>query len=274
MSEVPVIDQPDEPSLPFIRRMMKLLLAGMATVIPILATGWIVVMVFKLLHRIGLAIINTILKLLNAVRGVKEPSEVTVEKVKEPSEVAIEKVKESSDAAAQNLLESSDRAWTIEGFPGDAFLWLLIPLALLFLVGLAVTNRPGKRIVGWIDGVVTRIPVFGFIYSSIKQFVDAVRNLGGPKKFKGVAYVEYPSPGCRMIGFITGHFRDPQTQKDTTSVFIPTSPNPMTGFVILIDDEKVFHSDMTLEEAGKMILSAGLVAPESYEELDPIKQDH
>jgi len=231
------MNQPDEPSLPFVRRIMKLLLAGMATVIPILATGWIVVMVFKLLHRIGLAIINTILKSLNAVRGVDQ---------------------------------SSPNAWTIEGFPGDDFLWLLIPLALLFLMGVAVTNRPGKRIVGWIDTAMMRIPLFGFLYSSIKQFVDAVRNLGGPKKFKGVAYVEYPSPGCRMIGFITGHFRDPQTQKNTTSVFLPTSPNPMTGFVILIDDDKIHDSDMTLEEAGKMILSAGLVAPESYEDRKPI----
>ena len=101
-------------------------------------------------------------------------------------------------------------------------------------------------------------------YSTIKQFVDAVRNLGGPQKFKGVAYVEYPSPGCRLIGFITGNFVDPQTGRGTTSIFIPTSPNPMTGFVVLMDDEKVFASDMTLEEAGKMILSAGLVAPESF----------
>ena len=236
MSDDPITNSADEQSLSFLRRVMKLLLAGMATVIPILATGWIVVMVFKLLHRIGLAIINAVLKSLNALRGVDE-----------------------KDASA----------WSTKGFPGDDFLWLLIPLALLFLMGVAVTNRPGKRIVGWIDSAMMRVPLFGFIYSSIKQFVDAVRNLGGPKKFKGVAYVEYPSPGCRMIGFITGHFRDPQTQKDTTSVFIPTSPNPMTGFVILIDDDKVFDSDMTLEEAGKMVLSAGLVAPESYEELGP-----
>lgn len=240
MSEDPIIGQPAEPKHPGVRRVLRPFLAGMATVIPILATGWIVVMVFKLLHRIGLAIINLVLKTLNTLRGVEE--------------------------------ETKD-SWSIEGFPfpGDDFLWLLIPLALLFLMGLAVTNRPGKRIVAWVDGAMTRVPLFGFIYSTIKQFVDAVKNLGGPKKFKGVAYVEYPSPGCRMIGFITGHYRDPQTQKNVTSVFIPTSPNPMTGFVILIDDEKVHKSDMTLEEAGKMILSAGLVAPESYEDLDAIE---
>lgn len=220
-----------QPKISFFRRILKPFLAGMAAVIPILATGWIVVLVFKLLHRIGLAIINAILNGLNSMRGVSRDSE---------------------------------KAWTIDGFPGDDFLWLLIPLALLFLAGIAVMNRPGKRMLTWIDGAMMRVPLFGFIYSSIKQFVEAVKSLGGARKFKGVAYVEYPSPGCRLIGFVTGHFQDPQTGKSTTSVFIPTSPNPMTGFVVLVDDDKVFDSDMTLEEAGKMVLSAGLVAPESY----------
>ncbi|MDB4515185.1 DUF502 domain-containing protein, partial [Akkermansiaceae bacterium] len=133
---------------------------------------------------------------------------------------------------------------------------------------------PGKKASSWIDDFMIRIPLLGFIYSTIKQFVDAVRNLGGPQKFKGVAYVEYPSPGCRLIGFITGNFVDPQTGKRTTSIFIPTSPNPMTGFVVLMDDEKVFESDMTLEEAGKMILSAGLVAPASYTRDSNDLEDH
>lgn len=225
------IGRPREPRHPKVKKVLKPFLAGMATVIPILATGWIVVLVFRLLHKIGLAIINGILKGLNTLRGVDEPGK---------------------------------DAWSIEGFPGDDFLWLLIPLALLFIMGIAVTNRPGKKVTSWIDDFIIRIPLLGFVYATIKQFVDAVRNLGGPQKFKGVAYVEYPSPGCRLIGFITGNFVDPQTGKGTTSVFIPTSPNPMTGFVVLMDDDKVFASDMTLEEAGKMILSAGLVAPASY----------
>lgn len=231
MADPLVPDQSTEAKPSRVRAVLKPFLAGMAAVIPILATGWIVVLVFKLLHRIGLAIINAILSGLNALRGVAKDSE---------------------------------DAWTIDGFPGDDFLWLLIPLALLFFAGIAVMNRPGKKILSWVDGAMTRVPLFGFIYSSIKQFVEAVKSLGGPRKFKGVAFVEYPSPGCRLIGFVTGHFTDPQTGKATTSVFIPTSPNPMTGFVVLIDDDKVLDSDMTLEEAGKMILSAGLVAPESY----------
>ena len=95
------IGRPRESRHPKIKKVLKPFLAGMATVVPILATGWIVVLVFRLLHKIGLAIINGILKGLNLLRGVPE---------------------------------SERGAWSIEGFPGDDFLWLLIPLALLFLV--------------------------------------------------------------------------------------------------------------------------------------------
>ncbi len=228
--------QPGDVKHPRIRRILKPFLAGMATVIPILGTGWVVILVFKLLHRLGLSIIEWILRSLNQLRGVNEGTQA---------------------------------AWNLEDFPGDDFLWLLIPLALLFLMGIAVTNRPGLRVTKWIDSFMTRLPFVGFIYSTLKQFVDAVRNLGGEQKFKGVAYVEYPSPGCRLIGFITGNYHDAQTGKDVTTVFIPTSPNPMTGFVVVMDDDKVFDSDMSLEEAGKMILSAGLVAPASFMSENP-----
>jgi uncharacterized membrane protein len=96
--------------------------------------------------------------------------------------------------------------------------------------------------------------------------VDAVKNLCGERKKKSVAYIEYPSPGCRLLGFVTGNYYDAQIGKNVTTVFIPTSPNPMTGFTIIIDDDKVEDSSMSLEEASKMILSAGLVAPPSFQE--------
>ena len=210
MSDDP-LGKPLEPKHSKIRTALKPFLAGMATVIPILATGWIIVLVFKLLHHIGRAIINFVLSGLNALRRA-----------------------------------TPETAWKIEYFPGDDLLWLFIPLALLFILGLAVTNKPGRRVLSWVDAFLSRIPLLGFIYGTSKQFVDAVRNLGGPRKFKGVAYIEYPSPGCRLIGFVTGNFHDAQTGKDVTSIFIPTSPNPMTGFVIIVDDDKVFDSDMSL----------------------------
>ena len=223
------IGQPRPIKHPFIRKALGIFLAGLATVIPVVGTIWVIYLIFKVLLIVGQKIIGAILRMLNFLRGD----------------------------------EGTSDPWKFE-FPGDEFAWFFIPVTLLFLMGFAVMNRPGRAVVNWVDGAITRIPILGFIYAALKQFVDALRNLGGPRKFKGVAYVEYPSPGCRLLGFVTGNYHDPETGKDVTSVFLPTSPNPMTGFIVVVDDEKLIDCHMTLEEASKMILSAGLVSPASY----------
>ena len=217
------------------RRVMGLLLTGLAAVVPIVGTIWLLVLIYKILLRVGELIIDKLMVLLNGIRW---------------------RVHDEGRPFNE---------WSFEFFGSD-FVRFLIPVLLLLGVGFAVANRPGRKVLRWMNGVMQRIPYLGFIYSALKQFVDAVRNLGGERKFKSVAYVEYPSPGCRMIGFVTGNYHDAQTGQDVTTVFIPTSPNPMTGFIIVIEDDKVQNSDMTLEEASKMILSAGLVAPASYQE--------
>ena len=214
---------------------MSLLLTGLAAVVPIVGTIWLLILIYKILLKFGEIIIDKLMIVLNGLRWQMHDGPKAFE------------------------------VWSFE-FIGSNFVRFLIPVLLLLSVGSAVANRPGRKVLRWLNGVMQRIPYLGFIYSALKQFVDAVKNLGGERKFKSVAYVEYPSPGCRMIGFVTGNYHDAQAGKDVTTVFIPTSPNPMTGFIIVIDDEKVQNSDMTLEEASKMILSAGLVAPASYQE--------
>ena len=230
------IGEPRPIKHPIIRRALSVFFAGLATVIPIVGTVWLLYIIFKVLLVVGEKIIEWILRLFNFLRGA------------------------GGEPGSQDHVES----WTFT-FSGDEFAWFFIPVTLLFLMGFAVTHRPGRAVVNWVDGAITRVPILGFIYATLKQFVDALRNLGGPRKFKGVAYVEYPSPGCRLLGFITGNYRDPQTGKDVTTVFLPTSPNPMTGFVVVVDDDKLINCEMTLEEASKMILSAGLVSPASFE---------
>ncbi|NNC89307.1 MAG: DUF502 domain-containing protein [Akkermansiaceae bacterium] len=239
---------------PLIRRWFSRLLAGLAAVIPIVGTVWVLYLVYKILFRVGEKIIYWIFRLLNVLRGV-EPGAVVAEGP-EGRPVVV--------GPDGEPLANQTHPWTFEFF-GDDVVWFLIPVMLLLLAGFAVTNRPGRAVLNWVDRAITRVPILGFVYAALKQFVDALRNLGGPRKFKGVAYIEYPSEGCRLLGFVTGNFHDPQAGKDVTSVFIPTSPNPMTGFIIIVDDDKVFDSEMSLEEASKMILSAGLVSPESYE---------
>ncbi len=228
--ENPLTPAAGEPHLvkhPFLRKVMGLLLTGLAAVVPIVGTVWLLVVIYKVLMKVGDEMLQGALRVLNFVSGAK--------------------------------LKSADFA-----FYGSDFVRFLIPVFLLLLVGFGVANRPGRRILHWMNQGMQRVPYLGFIYSALKQFVDALRNLGGDRKFKSVAYVEYPSPGCRLLGFVTGNYHDAQTGRDVTAVFIPTSPNPMTGFTVIVDDDKVQDSSMTLEEASKMILSAGLVAPASF----------
>ena len=229
----PVSTSPGEPALikhPRLRKVMSLLLTGLAAVIPIVGTIWLLIVIYKILMRVGDEMIKLALKGLNLMRS------------------------------GQDLV-TEDFA-----FYGSNFVRFLIPVFLLLLIGFGVANRPGRKIMHWMNKAMQRIPYLGFIYSTLKQFVDAVKNLGGDKKFKSVAYIEYPSPGCRLLGFVTGNYHDAQKGIDVTTVFIPTSPNPMTGFTVIIDDDKVQDSSMTLEEASKMILSAGLVAPASFQD--------
>ena len=212
----------------FTRKLVSFLLTGFAAVIPIVGTVWLLLVVCQVLMRVGNELIDTVLKAVNLFRS---DSDLTVDSF---------------------------------AFYGANFVRFLVPVFLLLLIGFAVASLPGKKLLKWMDAAMQKLPLFGFIYAALKQFVDALKNLGGEKKFKSVAYVEYPSPGCRMIGFVTGNYHDAQIGKDVTTVFIPTSPNPMTGFAIIIEDDNVQNSDMSLEEASKLILSAGLVAPASY----------
>ncbi|MBK1827714.1 DUF502 domain-containing protein [Haloferula rosea] len=217
-------------------RAARALLAGVVSVIPVLATFWLLVSIYRILRNLGDGMIDGLFDFLNRQRGL------------------------DPERADPDLL------WSFE-FPGSNLVLALLPVLILFSVGLAVTNRPGRRLLGWFEAQIAKLPLLGFVYSSIKQLVDALRQLGSERKFKGVAFVEYPSPGCRLLGFITGNFRDPQSGKDVTAIFLPTAPNPLTGFVVIVEDERVMKSDLGMEEASKLILSAGLVSPLSAEEV-------
>lgn len=214
---------------PYIAKVMGLLLTGLAAVVPILGTAWLLMVIYQILMRVGDEMLKMCLMGLNLMRS-------------------------GPDLVTEDF-----------AFYGSNFLRFLIPVFLLLMIGFGVANRPGRKILFWLNQGMQRVPYLGAIYSALKQFVDAVKNLGAERKFKSVAYIEYPSPGCKLLGFVTGNYHDHQSGEDVTIVFIPTSPNPMTGFTIIVDDDKVQDSVMSLEEASKMVLSAGLMTPVSFQ---------
>lgn len=138
-----------------------------------------------------------------------------------------------------------------------------LSLVLLFVTGVIARNLFGRRIVTGIEDMVRRIPVVGAVYGGAKSFSETVLTDKG-RSFKQVVMVEFPRKGIFSIGFITSHELEEvqaKTEQDVTCVFVPTTPNPTTGFIVLVPKDEVVLLDMTVDEAFKMLLTLGVVVP-------------
>ena len=136
---------------------------------------------------------------------------------------------------------------------------VLVLVMLLYLVGLMAANLLGRRMIAWGERLVDRVPIAGTVYSATKQVVEA---LGTTERsdFRSVVMVEFPQKGSYTIGFCTGRIRDEQG-RELAKVIIPTSPNPATGFFELIPSEKLRELDLSVEDAIKLVVSGGIIAP-------------
>lgn len=141
--------------------------------------------------------------------------------------------------------------------PGVGLVALII---LVYLLGLIAANVIGRTLIRWFDAGMSRTPVIKYIYSAAKQVVDSLRRLQGVP-FKKVVIVEFPKVGMYSLAFITGKPVDFLGQK-RIPLFIPHTPNPMTGFLVLLSPEQIIDTDMSIEDAMKMVLSGGLLSPE------------
>jgi len=145
---------------------------------------------------------------------------------------------------------------------------LFIAIMLIYLAGVLLGNIVGKSMYARLERLITRIPGFKQVYPHVKQVVDMI--IGDNKMaFSKVVIVEYPSAGIWTVGFLTGNsIRDidvPAGEK-VVSVFIPTSPTPFTGFTINLPKSKVIEIQMTIEEALRFVITAGVLAPGVFEE--------
>ena len=147
-------------------------------------------------------------------------------------------------------------------------LGLLALLLLFLLAGMIAANYLGKRVIRWTENLLARVPVIGGIYGTTRQFAEA---LSSPERgvFRRVVMVEYPRAGIYTLGFLTGEAPWALEQicgKKLVNVFIPTPPNPTTGFLIHVPVEDVAYPSMTVEEGIKFAISAGVVKPPSAED--------
>lgn len=146
------------------------------------------------------------------------------------------------------------------------FLGFLIPIVFLVALGVMATNVLGVRVVSALEKFLLRIPLVAFIYKFMKQVMDSFKGFGGVKSFKRVVYVDYPSPGLKMLGFVTGQYVDPKSGAAMSAVLLPAALSPMTGIVIVTENSRLEDAPLTVEEAMKLIVSGGLISPKTEEE--------
>lgn len=150
-----------------------------------------------------------------------------------------------------------------------SFAAFLLAVLLVSFAGLLARYYVGKRLIEWLDNLMLRVPLMNKIYSTIKQVNEAFSS-GKKTSFKTVVLVEFPRAGTYSIGFITSEQQDEvqaKTKEKVVCVFVPTTPNPTSGFLILVPEDKVTKLEMSVAEGIKYIISLGSVSP-GYTSLD------
>jgi uncharacterized membrane protein len=150
-------------------------------------------------------------------------------------------------------------------------LGLIIAIILLTLLGAFTANFFGRAVLNFAERLVDRMPVVRSIYGAIKQIFETVISQSA-SSFREVGLIEYPRKGLYTIVFVTSQAKAQFGEKfglDLISVFLPTTPNPTSGFLLYVPREDVQILDMTIEEGAKLIISAGLVEPKKL----PLKSE-
>ena len=143
-------------------------------------------------------------------------------------------------------------------------LGLITLVVIIFLAGLFARNIIGQKLVNFGEGLLVKIPVFKNIYVGAKQVIETFgQSRAGA--FRRVVMIEYPRRGIYSLAFVTNEEQgmiEKQFDHDMVSVFLPTTPNPTSGYFLMLPKEDVVELDMSVEEGIKMIISGGLVTPQ------------
>lgn len=139
----------------------------------------------------------------------------------------------------------------------------LVAILMVSVVGLLARYYIGKRIIEWFDTTLLRVPLLNKIYGAIKQVNEAFTS-GNKTAFKTVVLVEFPREGLHSIGFLTSEQHEEvqaKTNEKVVCVFVPTTPNPTSGFLLLVPANKVTKLDMSVADGIKYIISLGSISP-------------
>ena len=168
-----------------------------------------------------------------------------------------------------SLLPHSYQPATLIGYPIPG-LGFVITVLLVLLTGMVATNFLGRRLVMFWDAILARIPLVRSIHAGVRQVLHTVFSSSG-RSFRRVLLVEYPRKGVWTIAFLTNEgFKaaEEKSGRKMLTVFIPTTPNPTSGFLVFIPEDDVIELDISVDKALKVVISLGTVLPENYPDED------
>ncbi len=146
-------------------------------------------------------------------------------------------------------------------FPGFGLLSSMVGLFIVFfaliIFGALARNVIGKRVVDWFESIFKKIPLIDSIYGTTKQIIETLSG-SQTDSFQKVVYIEYPRKGMWTLGFVTGESVN-ETNEEFYHLFVPTTPNPTSGYFVIITKEDTTPADVDVEEGFRMIVSSGIV---------------
>ena len=148
--------------------------------------------------------------------------------------------------------------------PGSGIILVLI---VILITGVLVTNILGRKLVALWEKLLNKIPGFRNVYNVLKKVSDTVFNTS-TESFRKAFLIQYPSKGIWVIAFQSGDYRGEAESiigEEIMNLFVPTTPNPTSGFFVMMSKKDAFELDMSVEEAFKLVISAGVVTPNSVQ---------
>jgi uncharacterized membrane protein len=162
----------------------------------------------------------------------------------------------------QNLAGSFPQAlgWLVQSWVQTAFA-LIATLGVILLSGVMARIVIGQRLLGWFEALISRIPLANTIYGSARQLLDILQTK--PDGTQRVVLVDFPHTEMKSIGFVTRVLREQGTGRELAAVYVPTTPNPTSGYLEIVPVEKITPTDWSVDQAMSFIISGGAVSPDS-----------
>lgn len=164
-------------------------------------------------------------------------------------------------ATIDNILQPVVRTVWSKTIPGIGF---AVTILLIYIIGAIASNVVGKTLIRWGESLLARVPVVRQLYAGIRDILVSF-STSGKTGFMQVVLVEFPRKGMRAIGFVTNEFTDAAGEK-LLSIFIPTAPNPTTGFLEIMRETEIVRTRIPVDVAIKMVVSAGRIMPKDMDD--------